>query len=137
MFLYQSVALFPYYLWAAPKGERGIAPDVLAQDLVEGYGITLKSENSADISFEMVDMYERARQDVRDSMQQQELRDYGGKEQLENLRQKIAKDILLAYDNKGTQSKFAKLVEKYTTQIQSLKQQVREANSYNRLGGYI
>lgn len=119
-------------LWAAPKGERGIAPDVLAQEL-EGYGITFRSENSADIFFEMVDMYERARQDVRDSMQQQELRDYGGEEQLENLRQKIAKDILLAYDNKGTQSKFAKLVEKYTTQIQSLKQQVREANSYNRL----
>ena len=119
-------------LWAAPKGERGIAPDVLTQEL-EGYGITFKSDNGADIFFEMVDMYERARQDVRDSMQQQELRDYGGEEQLENLRQKIAKDILLAYDNKGTQSKFAKLVEKYTTQIQSLKQQVREANSYNRL----
>lgn len=119
-------------LWAAPKGERGIAPDVLAQEL-EGYGITFKSDNSADIFLEMVDMYERAKQDVRDSMQQQELRDYGGEEQLENLRQKIAKDILLAYDNKGTKSKFAKLVEKYTTQIQSLKQQVREANSYNRL----
>lgn len=119
-------------LWAAPKGERGIAPDTLAQSL-ESDGIFLSGWNGADMFFEMVDMYESARRDVQESVQQQSLKDYGGKEQLEKLRQDIARDILLAYDNKGTKSKYAKLVEKYTTQIQSLKQQVREANSYNRL----
>ncbi len=119
-------------LWAAPKGERGVAPDTLAQAL-ESDGIFLSGWNGADMFFEMVDMYESARRDVQESLQQQSLKDYGGKEQLEKLRQDIARDILLAYDNKGTKSKYAKLVEKYTTQIQSLKQQVREANSYNRL----
>lgn len=119
-------------LWAAPKGEKGIAPDTLAQSL-ESDAIFLSSWNEADMFFEMVDMYESARRDVQESVQQQSLKDYGGKEQLEKLRQDIARDILLAYDNKGTKSKYAKLVEKYTTQIQSLKQQVREANSYNRL----
>ena len=119
-------------LWAAPKGEKGIAPDTLAQSL-ESDAIFLSGWNEADMFFEMVDMYESARRDVQESVQQQSLRDYGGKEQLEKLRQDIARDILLAYDNKGTKSKYAKLVEKYTTQIQSLKQQVREANSYNRL----
>ena len=119
-------------LWAAPKGEKGIAPDTLAQSL-ESDAIFLSGWNEADMFFEMVDMYESARRDVQESVQQQSLKDYGGKEQLEKLRQDIARDILLAYDNKGTKSKYAKLVEKYTTQIQSLKQQVREANSYNRL----
>lgn len=119
-------------LWAAPKGEKGIAPDTLAQSL-ESDAIFLSGWNEADMFFEMVDIYESARRDVQESVQQQSLKDYGGKEQLEKLRQDIARDILLAYDNKGTKSKYAKLVEKYTTQIQSLKQQVREANSYNRL----
>lgn len=119
-------------LWAAPKGEKGIAPDTLAQSL-ESDAIFLSGWNEADMFFEVVDMYESARRDVQESVQQQSLKDYGGKEQLEKLRQDIARDILLAYDNKGTKSKYAKLVEKYTTQIQSLKQQVREANSYNRL----
>lgn len=119
-------------LWAAPKGEKGIAPDTLAQSL-ESDAIFLSGWNEADMFFEMVDMYESARRDIQESVQQQSLKDYGGKEQLEKLRQDIARDILLAYDNKGTKSKYAKLVEKYTTQIQSLKQQVREANSYNRL----
>lgn len=119
-------------LWAAPKGEKGIAPDTLAQSL-ESDAIFLSGWNEADMFFEMVDMYESARRDVQERVQQQSLKDYGGKEQLEKLRQDIARDILLAYDNKGTKSKYAKLVEKYTTQIQSLKQQVREANSYNRL----
>lgn len=119
-------------LWAAPKGEKGIAPDTLAQSL-ESDAIFLSGWNEADMFFEMVDMYESARRDVQESVQQQSLKDYGGKEQLEKLRQDIARDILLAYDNKGTKSKYAKLVEKYTTQIQSLKQQVREGNSYNRL----
>lgn len=119
-------------LWAAPKGEKGIAPDTLAQSL-ESDAIFLSGWNEADMFFEMVDMYESARRDVQESVQQQSLKDYGGKEQLEKLRQDIARDILLAYDNKGTKSKYVKLVEKYTTQIQSLKQQVREANSYNRL----
>lgn len=119
-------------LWAAPKGEKGIAPDTLAQSL-ESDAIFLSGWNEADMFFEMVDMYESARRDVQESVQQQSLKDYGGKEQLEKLRQDIARDILLAYDNKGTKSKYAKLVEKYTAQIQSLKQQVREANSYNRL----
>lgn len=55
----------------------------------------------------------------------------GNETQIEKLRQQIARDILTAYDEKGTQSKYGKLVEKYTNQIESLTKQVRQARKIN------
>lgn len=118
-------------VWGAPKG-KGIAPDTLGMELEE-YGIFLKGDNEADLFIQLVERYRKARDLVAEGVKKQTLLDVGNKQKLEELRQQIARDILLAYDKKGTQSKYGKLVEKYTKQIESLKQQVREANAYNRL----
>ena len=121
-------------VWGAKEG--GIAPDQVAQEL-ESYGIYLKAINEADQFFEMLDMYESARAIVNERAEKVKLSTYGGAEQIESLRQDIARDILRAYDTKGSKSKFAKLVEQYNQRIESLKQEVREAGRRNKLTNSI
>lgn len=121
-----SIAL----IWGAKEG--GQAPDVIAQEL-NGLGIHIEAINEADCFFEMVDKYNSLRSQLSDRAQKQMLKNYGSEAQRETLRQQIARDILLAYDEKGTQSKYGKLVEKYTTQIESLKRQVAETRQKNNL----
>ena len=121
-------------VWGAKEG--GIAPDQVAQEL-ESYGIYLKAINEADQFFEMLDMYESERATVNERAEKVKLSTYGGAEQIESLRQDIARDILRAYDTKGSKSKFAKLVEQYDQRIESLKQEVREAGRRNKLTNSI
>lgn len=121
-------------VWGAKEG--GIAPDQVAQEL-ESYGIYLNAINEADQFFEMLDMYESARATVNERAEKVKLSTYGGAEQIESLRQDIARDILRAYDTKGSKSKFAKLVEQYNQRIESLKQEVREAGRRNKLTNSI
>ena len=119
-------------IWAAPKGEHGISPDTLPQLLAEE-GIYLNSVNEADCFFEMLEVYEAARAEVNSTTEEVMLATYGDAQTIKKLRQDIARDILAAYEQKGKQSKFAKLIEKYTDQIATLKQKLREANANNRL----
>ena len=121
-----SIAL----VWGAREG--GMAPDVIAQELNDR-GIRIEAINEADCFFEMLEKYESLRKDVNQKAKEVMLRDYGSEEQIETLRQQIAKDILLAYDQKGTQSKYGRLVEKYTAQIESLRRQVKETRQQNIL----
>lgn len=106
-------------------------PDTIAQELAE-YGIIIESINEADIFFEILDKYENARNEVNKKVDTIKLKTFGSEAELKQLRQQIAKDILLAYDEKGTQSKYGKLVEKYTSKITELRKQVKEANKKNR-----
>ncbi len=121
-----SIAL----VWGAKEG--GMAPDVIAQELNDR-GIRIEAINEADCFFEMIEKYDSLRKDVNQKAKEVMLRDYGSEEQIETLRQQIAKDILLAYDQKGTQSKYGRLVEKYTAQIESLRRQVKETRQQNIL----
>ena len=115
-------------VWGAKQG--GMAPDVIAQEL-NSLGIRIDAVNEADCFFEMIDTYNALKSKVNKTADKQKLSTFGSQSQLENLRQEIARDILLAYDEKGTQSKYGKLVEKYTAKIQSLKQQVKESERRN------
>ncbi len=117
-------------VWGAKK--NGLAPDVVAQEL-EGYGIRFESINAADQFFEMLELYERARQQVNKKAESIMLTAYGTESEIERLRQEIARDVLNAYDEKGTPSKFAKLVEKYTKKIASLKTDLSTAYKRNTL----
>ena len=117
-------------VWGAKQG--GLAPDVIAQEL-EGYGIRIEAINEADQFLEMLEIYEKAKSDVSKKADKVKLTAYGSKEQIGKLRQQIARDILNAYDEKGTQSKYGKLVEKYTNQIASLTKQVKQARRINSI----
>ncbi len=107
-------------------------PDVIAQELAE-FGIFIDAVNEADIFFQMVDKYESARAAVNKKVENVKLKTYGSKAKIEQLRQEIARDVLLAYDEKGEKSKYAKLVEKYTDRIANLSKQVKEADKKNKL----
>lgn len=117
-------------VWGAKQG--GMAPDVIAQEL-NSLGVRIDAINEADCFFEMVDTYNSLKAQVNKRADKQKLSAFGSESQLETLRQEIARDILLAYDEKGTQSKYGKLVEKYTAKIQGLKQQVKETERRNNV----
>ena len=119
-------------VWAAPKGERGISPDTLPQ-LLADEGIFINANTDADCFFAMLEMYDSAREEVNNTAEKVMLTTYGDAETIKNLRQKIARDILNAYTQKGKETKFARLVEKYTKQIADLKEKLRDANANNRL----
>lgn len=121
-----------HLLWGAKKGEPAITPDTLG-DLLAEEGIQLDGINGADLFFQMLDMYESAKAEVNKRVEEVMLDTYGNKVDINNLRQAIARDVLNAYDQKGKKSKFAKLVEKYTAEIESLKQRVRELKAENKL----
>lgn len=117
-------------VWGAKQG--GMAPDVIAQEL-NSLGVRIDAINEADCFFEMVNTYNSLKAQINKRADKQKLSTFGSESQLETLRQEIARDILLAYDEKGTQSKYGKLVEKYTAKIQGLKQQVKETERRNNV----
>lgn len=117
-------------VWGAKEG--GIAPDTLPQ-LLSDEGIFIDAVNEADCFLQMVEKYEDARAAVNNATESVMLSTYGDARTIKDLRQKIARDVLNAYEQKGRKSKYAKLVEKYTKQIAELKQRLREANANNRL----
>ncbi len=116
-------------VWGAKQG--GISPDVMVQELSENYGLQFEAINEADQFFEMLEKYEAAKNEVNERVEKVKLTAYGSEAQIGKLRQQIARDILNAYDEKGSQSKYGKLVEKYTRQIESLTEQVRNSRKIN------
>ena len=117
-------------LWGNKNATQ--TPDTIAQELAE-YGIIIESTNEADIFFEILDKYESAKEVVNQKVDTVKLKTFGSESELKQLRQQIARDILLAYDEKGTQSKYGKLVEKYTGKIAELRKQVKESSKKNSL----
>lgn len=121
-----------YLLWSAKKGE-GMTPDVVAQEL-EHYGIYLKGNTESELFFEMLDRYKGARDYIKESLKKQKLKDFGNAQDIKDLRQKIAREVLLAYDEKGVKSKYATEV---LDKIEDLKAEIRkikkEAYEYNRI----
>lgn len=117
-------------VWGAKKD--GMAPDVIAQELQE-LGIRIEAINEADQFFEMLDIYESAKEQVNRKAEKIMLTAIGSQSEIEHLRQEIARDVLTAYDEKGTPSKYAKLVEKYTKRIADLKRDLSTAYKRNTL----
>jgi len=121
--------------WGKTSG--GYGPDAVAQEF-ESMGFhSFKSSNAADQFFEMLDAYNAAKKRLNTKVEKQMLNTYGDIEQLEQVKQEITRDILLAYDDKGEQSKFGKLVEKYTNKINDLVKQNKELKTINRLSNSI
>lgn len=117
--------------WGTKKG--GMGADQIAQE-IEGMGLhTFTAINEADQFFEMLEAYDAANKRLNTKVDKKKLADYGDQAQIDSLRQEIAKDILKSYDTKGTQSKYGKLVEKYTEKIANLRQQVKDVQERNNV----
>lgn len=120
----------PYLIWGKRKGTKGLAPDQIAMELAE-FGIHIEAINEADIFFEIDEMYRDAIKNLKKATKER-LADVADKNELKDLRQSIAREILNGYDNTGHKTKFAETIEKYTSKISALKNAVKEIKANNK-----
>lgn len=120
----------PYLIWGRRKGTRGQSPDQIAQELAE-FGIHIKATNEADIFFEIDEMYRDAIKNLKKATKER-LADVADKNELKDLRQSIAREILNGYDTTGHKTKFAETIEKYTSKISALKNAIKEIKANNK-----
>ena len=120
----------PYLIWGRRKGTRGQSPDQIAMELAE-MGLHLDSTNEADIFFEIDNLYRKAIRNLKKATKQR-LSDVLDNTSRNELRQAIAREVLMAYDTTGHKTRFAETIEKYTSKISSLKSTIREIKSNNR-----
>lgn len=120
----------PYLIWGKRKGTQGQSPDQIAMELAE-MGLHLDSTNEADIFFEIDSLYRKAIRNLKKATKQR-LSDILDSTSRNELRQAIAREVLMAYDTTGHKTRFAETIEKYTSKISALKSSIREIKSNNR-----
>ena len=91
-----------HLVWGKREGDVGVAPDAIKAELNE-QGVIVEANNPADIFFEIYDLYKEAKEGLERSARAL-LKNGLTSEEREVLRQDIAKDILKAYDEKGSET---------------------------------
>ena len=114
--------------WGTTKGGQGV--DTVAQELQE-FGIRIDAINEADIFFEMLDIYNDAR-DTLNKKAQKIRADYFNSGELKTLKNELVRDILKGYDKYGTESKFSNLIRKYVDRIALLKETIKDLKNRNK-----
>lgn len=100
-----------YLLWGKRKGERGLTADQVKMELGER-GFFIKSDNEADIFFSMDSAYREAVSAMKKKSKELLSSALSGEER-KTLKNKIAREVLLAFDKNGKPSKFSKILEQY------------------------
>lgn len=100
-----------YLLWGKRKGERGLTADQVKMELGER-GFFINSDNEADIFFSMDNAYREAVSAMKKKSKELLSSALSGEER-ETLKNKIAREVLLAFDKNGKPSKFSKILEQY------------------------
>lgn len=129
----------PYLMWAVKKDSsfRGYTADEVAQEL-ETLGFKIEKTNEADIFLEINELYRLAKQTITDAVPAKDtLLNALGTKEAKKLKQKLVKDILIAKDEKGTETSFYKLQQKYIKQIAELGEKVKTAHRRNTLENRI
>ena len=129
----------PYLMWAAKKdGDfRGYTADEVAQEL-EALGFRIDKTNEADIFLEINELYRLAKQTITDAVPTKDtLLNALGTKKAKKLKQALVRDILNAQEEKGTETSFYKLQQKYIKQINELGEKVRNAHKRNTLENRI
>lgn len=110
---------------------NGISPDVAAQELA-GLGYQIDATNPADILFEIEDAYQKATKAI-DDRAKTLLRDTLSVEEHNELKQEIARDILISFDTHGSESKLAKFKNEHEKSMQMMRKRIDAANERTRL----
>lgn len=129
----------PYALWAKSKDKKGkgYTADEVAQEL-QALGIRVDSTSEADIFLEIDRMYREARQLIEESAPQEHvLLGVLDSKEAKALKQRMAKDILLAYDEYGQETSLSRLQKKYESQIRVLNRKLSDAHALNTLENRI
>lgn len=100
-----------YLLWGKRKGERGLTADQVKMELGER-GFFINSDNEADIFFSMDNAYREAVSAMKKKSKELLSSALSGEER-KTLKNKIAREVLLAFDKNGKPSKFSKILEQY------------------------
>lgn len=129
----------PYALWGKRKGKRGLAPDVAAIPIMES-GFQIKSENSADIFFEIADAYSEAVQALKKKAKINFERSMSA-EELSTVENQIVNEIVEGYASEGRSSKKAEIIKKYSSKMEAVKERSNAINhlfsSIDRMEGLV
>ena len=129
----------PYLMWAVKKDSsfRGYTADEVAGEL-EALGFRIDKTNEADIFLEINELYRLAKQTITDAVPTKDtLLNALGTKKAKELKQALVKDILIAQEEKGTETSFYKLQQKYIKQIAELGEKVKTAHKRNTLENRI
>lgn len=119
-----------YLLWGKRKGDKGIGVDTIPQ-ILEEQGIYIDATSEADIFFEIDTQYRNAVKSLKKKAKDM-LFESLSKEQVKELRQEIAREVLRGFDYTGKSSKLAEVLDKYKKQISTLYEKLRDSNRHNR-----
>lgn len=130
----------PNMTWALKKDAkgRGYTADEVAQAL-EAIGIELSGDrgkliNEADIFIAIHELYKKAHTIIKEAAPQKiNIAGAFSGEAAYQLKQNIAREILVSYDKYGQETTFTKVEKKYQKQIEGLKKQVKDVHEENRL----
>lgn len=121
----------PFMLWGKRKGESGLGADVIARELEE-LGFRIDAENEADIFFKIDETYREAVERMKKEASIM-VKSALTEEELEQLKQEISKQVLLAYDENGQPSKLSKILDGYIKRTEQWKDKYISATEVNRL----
>ena len=119
----------PYALWGKRKEHGGKGADVIAMELEEE-GFYIDGINEADIFFQIDTAYREAVAALKN--QAKELLDSNlTKEERNELKQKIAKEVLRGFDYQGKPSKLADIVKTYSEKAKAWKEKYYDERNRN------
>ena len=116
-----------YALWSK-KG--GMKPDVIGQELAD-QGFQFRSENEAEIFFEIADAYAAASKAIRESSKQH-LSKLLTADELADLRQTVARTVLTSFEKHGSSTSLAQAYRRAQSRIMELKELLAESRKYNQ-----
>lgn len=118
-----------YAMWGKRKGEAGYGVDQIAQELEE-QGFVIKATADADILFEIHSAYRNAVSELKKKTKEV-LKNSLSDEELHKLRNDIARDVMIGFDEKGSKSKLSKIIEEYRQKAYGWKSKYYDERSRN------
>ena len=118
--------------WGARKDgvKLGIF-DAVAELQGKGYFTDNNIINDADMFIDFVERYNHAKRVVENNKKSY-MKELASESELKQLKQDIAREVLLSFDNYGTKTRFAKTIEKYQRKITALTEQLKDTRERNK-----
>lgn len=121
----------PYLLWGKRKGDSGLGADVIAMELDE-LGFHIDAINEADIFFQIDEAYRSAVAGLKKEAKSM-LDSALNAEERKQLKQEIARQVLIAFDEKGKPSKLSAFLEEYAKKAKVWREKYYEERNKNKL----
>ena len=110
----------PYLIWGKRKGDIGTAPDQL-KHILEEEGFYIESDVGADIFFYIDNAYREAVNALKKKSKEL-LNNALSPEERKSVKNRIAREVLLAFDKNGKPSQFSKILDEYGKQAKFWKE---------------